>query len=50
MIGGLILIIIDIVFTIFGIGGSGRVSGSGFVVSAGAGIILIIVGVILLSV
>jgi len=48
MIEGLLLILIGIVFAFFKIGGRGRVSGRGFDVTAGAGIIMIIVGVILL--
>ncbi len=49
MMGGLTLILTGIIFAFFGIGGRGRVSSSGFVVSAGSGIILFIVGVLVLA-
>ncbi len=50
MIGGLILILVGMIFAFFGIGGKGRVSGGGLVVTAGAGIILMISGAWLLSI
>lgn len=53
MLAGLLLILIGIVFAYFGIGGKGKLSGSSggfsFVLSAGGGILLIVVGVLLLS-
>jgi hypothetical protein len=50
MVGGWISIAIGIIFAFLGIGGKGRASGGGLVVSAGAGIILVIAGAWLLSI
>jgi hypothetical protein len=49
---GIVLIIIGILFLVFGIGGSAKanISGIGVVVTGGAGLILIIVGAMLLFV
>lgn len=49
MIEGLLLILIGMVFAFFGIGGKGSVRGGGLAVTAGAGVILIIVGAWFLS-
>ena len=48
---GLLLLILGIIFTLFGFGGSAKIDSEemGVVVTAGSGIILIILGILFLS-
>ena len=51
MVGGWILILIGIVFAFFGIGGSAKADlGAIGVITASAGVILIIIGAVLVSI
>jgi uncharacterized membrane protein len=48
MLAGVLLTFLGFVFALLGIGGKAKFSSNGFTVSAGAGVIMMIVGTILI--